>query len=120
MMTVEDIQKICKKLKGVTQDIKWDDHLCFLVGGKMFVVTAPDHVPVSASFKAKDERFEELSSRDGMAPAPYMARHKWVYVENINKVSKKEWEVLIHEAYAVVALKLPAKVKKQLGIVDPL
>lgn len=80
-VSIEDLQKICGEFKGTTEDIKWEDHLCFNVGGKMFLVTAPDHVPHSASFKASDEEFTELSARKGFIPAPYMARHKWVQVD---------------------------------------
>jgi predicted DNA-binding protein (MmcQ/YjbR family) len=115
-MTIESLQSICKKFKGVTEDIKWEDHLCFNVGGKMFIVTAPDKVPVSASFKASDEDFEELPEREGFIPAPYMARHKWIFVDDIKRFSKKEWERYAKQAYELVAAKLSAKARKQLGI----
>jgi predicted DNA-binding protein (MmcQ/YjbR family) len=47
-MEIEDLEKICKSFKGVTEDIKWEDHLCFNVGNKMFLITAPD---TSAAFR---------------------------------------------------------------------
>ena len=47
-MTIEDIQEICGKYPGVTEDIEWQDHLGFNIGGKMFLITAPDAVPCSA------------------------------------------------------------------------
>src|SRR5688500_4507564 len=83
-MTIEDIQKICKKYGGVTEDIKWEDHLCFNVGGKMFLITAPDAVPISASLKVSDETFNELSDKEGFQPAPYLARYKWIWMDDIN------------------------------------
>jgi predicted DNA-binding protein (MmcQ/YjbR family) len=116
-MTIEDIQAICKKLKGVTEDIKWEDHLCFNVGGKMFLVTAPDHSPISASIKVSDEDFETLPERRGFMPAPYMARHKWIKMDDINLLSKKEWEYYLKTAYSLVGSKLSAKLRKQLGLV---
>jgi predicted DNA-binding protein (MmcQ/YjbR family) len=115
-MNIEDIQKICKSLKGVTEDIKWGDHLCFNVGGKMFLVTAPDHVPVSASIKVSDEEFGELPSRTGFIPAPYMAKHKWIFMDDITRWSRKEWQKYIVEAHGLVASKLPMRTRKQLGI----
>jgi predicted DNA-binding protein (MmcQ/YjbR family) len=39
-MTIEDQMTICNRLKGVTTDITWEDHLCFNVGGKMFLITS--------------------------------------------------------------------------------
>lgn len=115
-MSIEDIQVICKSLKGVTEDIKWEDHLCFNVGGKMFLITAPDMVPVSASIKVSDEVFDELSDREGFAPAPYLARYKWVWMDDIRHLSKKEWEVYIKSAYQLVAARLPSKTRKQFGL----
>ena len=114
-MTIEDIQTICKKFRGVTEDIKWEDHLCFNVGGKMFLITAPDAVPISASIKVSDEVFAELPDKEGFIPAPYLARYKWIYMDDIRRLSKKQWERYIAEAYQLVASKLPARTRKQLG-----
>jgi predicted DNA-binding protein (MmcQ/YjbR family) len=115
-MNIEDIQSICKKLKGVTEDIKWENHLCFNIGGKMFLITAPDNVPVSASFKVADEEFEELSSREGFIPAPYLARYKWVHVDDISRLGARQWEYYAKQSYRLVASRLPSKIKKQLGL----
>lgn len=115
-MTIEELQFICKKFKGVTEDIKWEDHLCFNVGDKMFLITSPDAVPVSASFKVRDEEFDELSSKNGFMPAPYLARYKWVHIDDIKRLSKKQWEQYAKLSYDLVASKLPAKAKKSLGL----
>jgi predicted DNA-binding protein (MmcQ/YjbR family) len=115
-MNIEDLQSICKKLKGVTQDIKWEDHLCFNVGGKMFLITSPDRVPHSASFKVDDEDFAELTSKEGFIPAPYLSRYKWVYVDDINRLTKKQWERYAIKSYQLIASKLPMKTKKLIGL----
>jgi len=115
-MTIEQLQSVCKKMPGVTEDIKWEDHLCFNVGGKMFIITSPDRVPHSASFKANDDDFAELSEIPGCMPAPYLARHKWIHVDDINRFSAAQWQHYASEAYRLVASKLPAKVRKELGI----
>jgi len=90
-MNIEDLQQICRQLKGVKQDIKWEDHLCFNVGGKMFLVTSPDNVPQSASFKVTDDDFIELCNRDVFFPAPCLVRYKWVYVNDIKRLKGLEW-----------------------------
>lgn len=115
-MTIADLQLICKKLKGVTQDIKWEDHLCFNVGGKMFLVTSPDSVPVTASFKVDDDEYDEISNRKGFIPAPYLARYKWVFVDDIKRMSNKEWDNRIKTSYELISKKLPSKIKKEIGI----
>jgi predicted DNA-binding protein (MmcQ/YjbR family) len=115
-MTIEEIQTICKHLPAVTEDIKWEDHLCFNVGGKMFLVTSPDSLPPSASFKVPEEDFEELATREGFMPAPYMARYQWVHLDNISRLSPREWAQHITASYRLVAGKLPQKVRQGLGL----
>lgn len=115
-MNVEELQKICKKFKAVTEDIKWQHHLCFNVGDKMFLITSPDEVPVNASFKASDEDFEMLCSKEGFIAAPYLARYKWVHVDDINRLSKKHWEHYLKQSYELISAKLPAKKRKELGL----
>ncbi|KAA9332319.1 hypothetical protein F0P96_12640 [Hymenobacter busanensis] len=115
-MTIEDLQTICRQLPGVTEDVKWDVHLCFNVGGKMFLVTAPDEVPCTASFKVPVEEFDALSAQPGFKPAPYMARNHWVHLDNIARLGRAQWEQHIRESYRLVAEKLPAKVRKTLAL----
>ncbi len=114
-MTIEILQNICSQFPGVTQDIKWEDHLCFNVGAKMFLVTAPGALPHTASFKAGDEEFELLCAREGFQPAPYMARYKWVYVDDINRLSHKEWQKYLKQSYDLVFGKLPLKKQREIN-----
>ncbi len=113
-MEIEDIQAICKKLPGVTEDIKWGNDLCFCVGEKMFCVIGLDQKPVSASFKVTDAEFDDMSQRPGFKPAPYVAKHKWVWMDDINRLSKKEWKHYATQSYELVKSKLPKKVKAKI------
>lgn len=38
-----------------------------------------------------------------------MARHKWVFVDNINRLTKKEWVKYVQQSYDLIYSKLPAK-----------
>jgi predicted DNA-binding protein (MmcQ/YjbR family) len=116
-MVIEDIQNICKTLPAVTEDIKWEHDLCFNVGHKMFLVVDIDNTPMSASFKVTDDEFEELTTKEGFKPAPYLARHKWVHVDDIKRLSKSEWEKYINQSYQLIKSKLSKKKLKELGIV---
>lgn len=115
-MLIEDIQKICKKFPHATEDIKWETHLCYCIGEKIFIITSPDTIPVNASFKVDDEDFAELREKEGFIPAPYLARYKWIQVDNISRLSKNQWEEYLRKAYELVKMKLPVKKKKQLGM----
>lgn len=69
LMTIEDIETICDSFPAVTKDIKWEEHLCFNVGGKIFVITSPDEYPLTATFKVTPDEFVELTVRDGFKPS---------------------------------------------------
>ena len=114
-MNIEDIQAICQSLPSATEDIKWGHDLVFSIGGKMFCVAGLEQVPVTASFKVKEEEFEEICNRDGFKPAPYVAKYNWVFIDDVRKMNKKEWQQYIKQSYELVREKLPVKIKKQLG-----
>ncbi len=113
-MNLEIIRGICKKLPGVTEDIKWENHLCFCVGEKIFLMTGMDSVPVTASFKVPEEEFDELTAREGFKQAAYMAKRQWVFVDDVSRLSKKEWEQRIKTAYEIIKSKLPKKLQQSL------
>jgi predicted DNA-binding protein (MmcQ/YjbR family) len=115
-MNVEDMQAICKALPAVTEDIKWENDLVFSIGGKMFCVVGLHQSPVNASFKVKEEEFEEMCNRPHFSPAPYVAKYKWVLIDDVQKMNKKDWQRYIKQSYELVKEKLPAKKKKELGL----
>jgi predicted DNA-binding protein (MmcQ/YjbR family) len=110
-MTIEKIREHALGLPGTTEDIKWEHNLCFSVGGKLYLITNPDDYPVSASFKADEEQFEELIAREGIIPAPYLAKNKWVMVEDVSSIDTQEWLKLVKISYQLVFEKLTRKVK---------
>lgn len=114
-MAIAELREICLAFPGVTEDIKWGDHLCFNIGGKMFIITSPDSVPVSASFKTTPEDFNDLSDKEGFMPAPYLARNKWIFVDDIRRLTPNHWQRYAQQAYELIASKLPLKSKKQLA-----
>ncbi len=44
----------------------------------MFCVVGLDQFPTTASFKVKEDEFDEMCNRNGFKPAQYVARYKWV------------------------------------------
>ena len=114
-MNTETLRTICLQLPQVKEEIKWGNDLVFTIGEKMFCVTSFDE-PFKASFKVPDEAFEELCNREGFLPAPYMARAKWVMVNNEAGLSKAEWETFVRQSYELVKAKLTKKLRQELGI----
>ena len=107
-MNAENIRAICKKLPDVTEDVKWGADLCFMISEKVFCVTGLEG-PFGVSFKVTDEEFGAMSARPGIIPAPYVARYKWVMVQDAKALTKKEWEFFITQSYNLVKAKLPKK-----------
>lgn len=114
-MNLEILRELALSHAGVTEDIKWENHLCFNIGGKMFMITNPDDVPVSVSFKASDFVFTDLQRVAGVIPAPYLARYKWLQIDDVTKLSPEEWSEIIAEAYQLIFEKLPLKIRKTIS-----
>ncbi|WP_242919015.1 MmcQ/YjbR family DNA-binding protein [Pontibacter liquoris] len=116
-MDIEKLRECCLQLPGVSEDIKWGADLCFSVAGKMFCVTSLE-APHAVSFKVREEEFDELSSSPQVIPAPYMARNKWVQVQEWGRLSMQEWESYVKQSYELVRSKLPKKIQHQLFLTE--
>lgn len=116
-MNIEEIRDYCNTLPGVTEDMKWDNDLCFCVAEKIFLIVGPERVPVAASFKVPPEEFETMISKDGVKPAPYLARYKWVFTDDIANFNSNEWKDYINRSYQIVRDKLPKKIRIELGLI---
>ncbi|HKV12830.1 MAG TPA: MmcQ/YjbR family DNA-binding protein [Thermoanaerobaculia bacterium] len=113
--TSHPVLDFCRNLPGVTEDVKWGNDLVFSVGGKMFAAFGlPDYEPFS--FKVHPAVFGTLTQQEGIRPAPYLAQHSWVSVASLSVLSTEEITALIQESYALVAQKLPKKIREKLGI----
>lgn len=114
-MDIDQLRTFCTALPAVTEDVKWGDNLVFSVGNKMFCMASLEP-PFRCSFKVPDEEFEELSSRDGFLPSPYMARAKWVLLTSPTRLHNREWEAHIRRSYELVKARLTKKARTELGL----
>ncbi len=64
-----------------------------------------DSVPPRLTLKASPEHFAELTEVEGIVPAPYVGRYKWILLERLNVVPRRELEELIKKSYEMVAAK---------------
>jgi len=114
-MDLESVRQFCLSQPQATEQIQWEDDLVFKVGGKMFAVLAlePSH-GVRMCFKCTAEDFAELTEMQGIRPAPYMARYKWVGLERLDALSWPRMRDQIRRSYEMVVEKLPKKVRREL------
>ena len=113
-MNLTRLRELCLSFPGATEQIQWGADLVFKVGGKMFCVACTEVAPNVMSFKCDDERFAELCERDGIIPAPYMARAKWVALERWSTLEDRELTPLVEQAYVLIRQKLPRKTQAEL------
>jgi predicted DNA-binding protein (MmcQ/YjbR family) len=113
-MNLEAIRAFCLQLPHVTEGIKWENDMCFMLADKMFCVTGLTE-PFSCSFKCSDEDFGKLIEISGIIPAPYMARNKWVNIQQPGALTNEEWKYYIGNSYQLIRSKLPKKVQNALG-----
>jgi predicted DNA-binding protein (MmcQ/YjbR family) len=112
-LNIEELRKLCLCLPGATEDIKWGADLCFLVGDKMFCVASID-APHSVSFKVTDEQFDEMLTKQSIIPAPYLARNKWVSIQEWGGLTDIEWKTYVKQSYSLVKAKLTRKLQKEI------
>jgi len=96
--------------------LQWGETLCFKVAGKIFAMLGLASVPPSLCFKCTPERFAELCEIEGIRPAPYVGRYKWVLLERLDVLSDEEIEDLIRQSCEMVAAKGKAKVKVRMKV----
>jgi predicted DNA-binding protein (MmcQ/YjbR family) len=104
-MNFDALRALCLSLPDATENLQWEDELCFKVGGKIFAMVSLSSVPQRLIFKSDPEEFPELLEYEGIVPAPYVGRYKWVMLEKLDALAKTEIERCIQKSYTMVAAK---------------
>jgi predicted DNA-binding protein (MmcQ/YjbR family) len=112
-MNVDDIRAFCLSFPQAKENVQWGEDLCFKVAKKIFAIVDLGSVPPHICFKCTPEKFAELCEIEGIAPAPYVGRYKWVLVERLDALRKDELRDLIRQSYEMVAAKAPKRRAKQ-------
>lgn len=113
-MDIDSIRNYCLSLPHATEDIQWGNDLLFRISGKIFAGMSLDP-PHSLSFKCTPGTFDELIEFEGIIPAPYMARNKWVMLERLDALNDSEIKRLIKNSYEMIFSKLTKKLQAELG-----
>jgi len=113
-MNIDRLREYCRTFANVSENIQWGNDLVLKIGpkqgGKMFAVVCLDATaPVRCSFKCTSEEFTELQERDGIIPAPYLARAHWVALERYDALGDAEFKRLLKQAYELVLEKMPKR-----------
>jgi predicted DNA-binding protein (MmcQ/YjbR family) len=115
-MDIDSLRNYCLSFPHATEDIQWGNDLLFRISGKIFAVMSLEPLH-SFAFKCAPEKFDELIEIEGVAPAPYMARNKWVMMKRLDAIADRELKTLIKNSYEMIFAKLPRKTQAELGMI---
>ena len=113
-MDIGWMRNYCLALPHTTEVVQWGDNLVFKIGGKMYAVMNTEPAEHYIAFKCSEEDFAELCEREGIVPAPYMARMQWVAIEREDTLPRTELKRLVRKAYELIFAKLPKKTQAAL------
>jgi predicted DNA-binding protein (MmcQ/YjbR family) len=114
-MNVDSVRDYCLSFPQARESLQWGEDLCFKVAGKIFAVLSLDSVPPSLCFKCTPEKFVELCEQEGIRPAPYVGRYKWVLLDRLDVLRDEELEDLIRQSYEMVAVKGKGRAGAKVG-----
>ncbi|WP_404400238.1 MmcQ/YjbR family DNA-binding protein [Pelagibacterium halotolerans] len=114
-------EKTLTALPAVEIVHQWGDASVGKVGepgtGKIFAILSSWSTEAPAiSFKCSDMSFEMLPTLDGVRPAPYLARAKWVQVQRDGALNEDDIRAYIVQAHGLVAAKLTRAARAKLGL----
>ncbi|OEJ68107.1 MmcQ/YjbR family DNA-binding protein [Magnetovibrio blakemorei] len=116
----------CASLRSVTHVVQWGGSSVWKVGGKIFAICSTWGKPAGddaatdsgdkISFKCSDLSYSILCEQKGIIPAPYLARAKWVQIQDQTALSETEICSYIEDAHALIAAKLTRVKRTELGL----
>ncbi|UTW58209.1 MmcQ/YjbR family DNA-binding protein [Kordiimonas sp. SCSIO 12603] len=117
-MTRDEFDAFCASLKATTNVIQWGDSSVWKVGGKIFAIAGiwGEGAHTKVSFKCSELSYQILCELEGVVPAPYLARAKWVQVQEDGALSDDDIKSYIEEAHEIIAGKLTKKLRTELGL----
>ena len=117
-MNVEEYNAFCASLPHSTHVVQWGGAHVWKIGGKVFAIAgwnAGDELAVT--FKVSELAYEVLKDEPGLRPAPYLASRGMAWIQRTSGKSMDADALKDHvrESYRLVALKLPKKIRAELG-----
>lgn len=116
-MNVAQLKARCTKFAGASETLHGapSNILVYAVGAKTFAyfkTSEPERWRFS--MRVTPDRFLELTDRPGIIPAPYLARAKWVRVDDLKTLSDVEAKELLTRSYELVFGKLTKKLQREI------
>ena len=111
-MTPQSFHTLAMALPGATHVVQWGGAHVYKVGGRIFAIQSDG----SVSFKASDLAYEVMIETGMARPAPYLARAKWVAMDDLPAIDADDMAGWLANAHALVAAKLTRAQRSALGL----
>lgn len=121
-MTLNDFNAFCASLPNSTFVIQWGGSHVWKIGGKVFAIGVCKQGEAPAvTFKCSPMSFDLLKNEPGLRPAPYLAPRGMIWLQRTSAASMDDGVLqdYVQESYRLVAMKLPAAVRKTLTLKQP-
>lgn len=114
-MNLAMLRAHCLSLPHTTEQIQWGDHLVFKIGGKVYAITSVEGADGGVTLKSPEEEFDELTEREGIGQAAYLAKRKWISVANEAAMPRVELKHRLTMSYELVKSGLTKKAQLELS-----
>ena len=112
-MTNDTIREFCLGLPLTTEEVQWEEHLLFKIGGKMFcIIQLGGH---RCSFKTTPESYAELVEMRDIEPSSHnMWKYQWVTAERLTALPDAEFRDYLRHSYDIIRSGLPKNMQAEL------
>jgi len=120
-MTESEFNKFCASLPHTQHVVQWGGAQVWKIAGKVFAIGGwnDESENLFVTFKCSPMSYELLKNQPGLRPAPYLASRgmKWIQRTGPEIMDDATLQDYIKASYKLVALGLPKKTQKELGLV---
>jgi predicted DNA-binding protein (MmcQ/YjbR family) len=120
-MTESEFNKFCASLPHTHHIMQWGGAQVWKIAGKVFAIGGwnDESENLFVTFKCSPLSYELLKNQPGLRPAPYLASRgmKWIQRTGPEIMDDATLQDYVKASYKLVALGLPKKTQKELGLV---
>ena len=113
-MTNDSIRAFCLSLPMTTEEVQWEEHLLFKIGGKMFaIIQLGGH---RCNFKTTPEKYADFVEMPNIVPSSHnMWKYQWVTTETLTALPDSDFRDALQESYDLVRASLSKKFQTELA-----
>ena len=120
-MTESEFNKFCASLPHTHHVVQWGGAQVWKISCKVFAIGGwnDESENLFITFKCSPMSYELLKNQPGLRPAPYLASRgmKWIQRTGPEIMDDATLQDYVKASYKLVALGLPKKTQKELGLV---